>query len=119
VGLVRLAEPAEKPFRLGAAGRADRLEDTLAALGQLGEGGPPITGVGPAPGQPAGLDGVHDLRVRARGDVQMTRQRRRMSRSRPQRRDRWSLEYDHGRIAEAGTHGSLLAGNGRYAALAA
>jgi ATP-binding cassette, subfamily B, bacterial len=26
---------------------------------------------------------------------------------------------DHGRIAEAGTHGSLLAGNGRYAALAA
>jgi ATP-binding cassette, subfamily B, bacterial len=26
---------------------------------------------------------------------------------------------DHGRIAEAGTHGSLLADNGRYAALAA
>jgi len=26
---------------------------------------------------------------------------------------------DHGRITEAGTHGSLLAGNGRYAALAA
>ena len=47
VGPVGRAEPAEGPFGLGAAGRADGVQDAGAVLGQLDQGGPPVARVGP------------------------------------------------------------------------
>ena len=67
-------QPAEDPLRLGAARRADRVQDARTVLGQLDQSGPPVTGVGPALDQAAGLEGVDDLRGGARSDVQMIRQ---------------------------------------------
>ena len=46
VGLIGRAELAEQPFCLGAAGRPDRGQHALAALGQLDQGGPPVAGSG-------------------------------------------------------------------------
>jgi len=46
VGAVGLAQPAEDPFGLGAAGRADGVEDAGALLGYLDQGGPPVAGIG-------------------------------------------------------------------------
>jgi hypothetical protein len=71
VGAVCLAQPAEDPFGLGAAGRADRVEDAGAVLGQLDQRGPPVTRVGPPPDQAARFEGIGDLGGRARRDVQM------------------------------------------------
>jgi hypothetical protein len=69
VGAVCLAEPAEGPFGLGSAGRANRIEDASAALGQLDEGGPPIAGIGPPFDQVPGLEGVDDLGGRAHREL--------------------------------------------------
>src|SRR5260370_2424931 len=69
VSAVCLAEPAEDPFGLGSAGRADRVEDARAVLGQLDEGGPPIGGTAP-PLRPApGIRVHHDPRGRRRPDT--------------------------------------------------
>jgi len=74
VGAVRSAEPAEDPLGLGPARRADRVEDTGAALGQLGQRGPAVGRVRPAFGQATGLKSVDHLRDRTRGDTQVLRQ---------------------------------------------
>src|SRR5208282_3843944 len=74
VDAVGLAQPAEDPFGFGAAGRVDRVEDAGPVLGHLDQSGPPVTGVGPPPGQAPGFERVGDLGGRARRDAQMVRQ---------------------------------------------
>jgi hypothetical protein len=73
VGAVCLAEPIEDPFGFGPAGRADRVQDAGAVLGQLDQGGAPIARIGPPLDQAAGFEGVDDLRGRAWRDVQVLR----------------------------------------------
>jgi GNAT superfamily N-acetyltransferase len=71
VGAVRRAEAAEDPPGFGRAGRADRVEGGGAVLGHLDQGGAPVAGIGAAPDQVPGLEGVDDLGGRAGRDVQV------------------------------------------------
>jgi len=71
VGAVGRAEPIERPLGLGAAGRADRVEDAGAVLGEFDQGGPPVAGIGAPGGQAAGFQGVDDLGGRAGRDLQV------------------------------------------------
>ena len=46
VGAVRRAELTEEPFGLRSLGRAYRVEDTMALLSQVHQGGPPVARIG-------------------------------------------------------------------------
>jgi len=50
-------------------------------LGYLDQGGPPIAGIGPPPGQAPRFEGIDDLGGRARRDVQMARKLRQAHRT--------------------------------------
>ena len=132
VGLVGRAEPAKHAVGLDAAGRADRSQHVAAVLGQLDQGGPPVAGVRLPLDQAAGLQPVldeatsaldteteravqHAFDALARGRTTITIAHRLST----VRNADQIVVLDHGRVAETGTHTSLLAEEGRYAALAA